>query len=85
MLEKVLFACDELSGFISACALVKPSKKVAEVEAKSVKKKMKEKGLARSVSRDDIGEGAAGLGTELDAHVEFCIRAMQEAAETIGL
>lgn len=85
LLEKTLFACDELSGFISACALVKPSRKVAEVEAKSVRKKMKDKAFARSVSREDIVDGAEGLGLELDAHVEFCIRAMQEAAETIGL
>src|SRR5437764_6981035 len=60
LLEKTLFACDELSGFISACALVKPSKKVAEVEAKSVRKKMKDKAFARSVSREDIVDGAAG-------------------------
>ncbi len=85
LLEKALFACDELSGFISACALVKPSKKVAEVEASSVRKKMKDKAFARSVSREDIVNGAAGLGIELEAHVEFCIRAMREAAETIGL
>lgn len=85
LLEKSLFACDELSGFISACALVKPSRKVAEVEAKSVRKKMKDKAFARSVSLEDIVDGAAGLGVDLDAHIGFCLRAMQEAAEAIGL
>ena len=85
LLEKSLFACDELSGFISACALVKPSRKVAEVEAKSVRKKMKDKAFARSVSREDIVDGAAGLGIDLDGHIEFCIKAMQDRAEEIGL
>lgn len=85
MLEKTLFACDELSGFISACALVKPTRKVAEVDPASVRKKMKDKAFARSVSRDDIVNGAADMGLDLDAHIAFCVRAMQEAAETIGL
>ena len=85
LLEKSLFACDELSGFISACALVKPSRKVAEVEAKSVRKKMKDKAFARSVSREDIVEGAVGLGIDLDGHIAFCIQAMQDRAEEIGL
>jgi putative nucleotidyltransferase with HDIG domain len=84
-LEKSLFACDELSGFISACSLVKPSRKVAEVDAKSVRKKMKDKAFARSVSRDDIVNGAAELGIELDDHITFCIAAMQHNAEAIGL
>ncbi|HVW84029.1 MAG TPA: HDIG domain-containing protein [Bryobacteraceae bacterium] len=85
LLEKALFACDELSGLISACALVKPSRKVAEVDVKSVRKKMKDKAFARSVSRDDIVQGAAGLGVDLDEHIAFCIQAMQENAEAIGL
>jgi putative nucleotidyltransferase with HDIG domain len=85
LLEKSLFACDELSGFISACALVKPSRKVAEVDVKSVRKKMKDKAFARSVSREDIVNGAAGLGVDLDEHIGFCIQAMQENAEVIGL
>jgi putative nucleotidyltransferase with HDIG domain len=84
-LEKALFACDELSGFISACALVKPSRKVAEVDVKSVRKKMKDKAFARSVSREDIVNGAAEMGTELDEHIAFCIAAMQANAEAIGL
>jgi predicted hydrolase (HD superfamily) len=85
LLEKSLFACDEISGFISACALVKPSRKVAEVDVKSVRKKMKDKAFARSVSREDIVNGAAGLEVDLDEHIAFCIQAMQENAEAIGL
>ena len=84
-MEKALFACDELSGFISACALVKPSKKVAEVEVKSVRKKMKDKAFARTVNRDDIINGAAQMGIDLDEHIAFCIQAMQEDSEAIGL
>ncbi len=84
-LEKTLFACDELSGFISACSLVKPSRKVAEVDVKSVRKKMKDKAFARSVSRDDIVNGAAALGLELDDHIAFCLKAMQDDAEELGL
>jgi putative nucleotidyltransferase with HDIG domain len=84
-LEKALFACDELSGFISACALVKPSRKVAEVDVKSVRKKMKDKAFARSVSREDIVNGAAELGAELDEHISFCVAAMQANADAIGL
>ncbi|MES1261586.1 MAG: HDIG domain-containing metalloprotein [Acidobacteriota bacterium] len=84
-LEKALFACDELSGFISACALVKPSRKVSEVDVKSVRKKMKDKAFARSVSRDDIVNGAAEMGLDLDEHIGFCLQAMQENADAIGL
>src|SRR5271165_2156767 len=72
-MEKTLFACDELAGFITACALVKPGKSLAEVEAKSVRKKMKDKAFARSVNRDDITTGAADLGLELEKHIVFCI------------
>lgn len=84
-MEKALFACDELAGFITACALVKPSKSLAEVEAKSVRKKMKDKAFARSVNRDDIVNGAAGLGVELEEHIAFCIGAMQTIAPQLGL
>ena len=84
-MEKALFACDELAGFITACALVKPSKSLAEVEAKSVRKKMKDKAFARSVNRDDIINGAADLGVELEEHIGFCIRAMQSIAPQLGL
>lgn len=84
-LEKVLFACDELSGFISATALVKPSRSVADVDASSVKKKMKDKAFARAVNREDIISGAALLGVPLEQHIEFCIHAMRERAAEIGL
>src|ERR1700684_4612290 len=80
-MEKTLFACDELAGFITACALVKPSKSGAEVEAASVKKKMKDKAFARSVHREDIIEGAADLGLDLEQHIAFCILAMRGIAD----
>jgi len=84
-MEKALFACDELAGFITAVALVKPGKSLAEVEAKSVKKKMKDKAFARSVSRDDIANGARDLGVELEEHIAFCIEAMKGIAGALGL
>jgi predicted hydrolase (HD superfamily) len=84
-MEKALFACDELAGFITACTLVKPSKSLAEVEAKSVRKKMKDKAFARSVNRDDIVNGAADLGVELEQHIAFCIEAMKGIAAVFGL
>jgi putative nucleotidyltransferase with HDIG domain len=84
-MEKALFACDELAGFITACTLVKPSKSLAEVEAKSVRKKMKDKAFARSVNRDDIVNGAADLGVELEEHIAFCIEAMKGIARELGL
>jgi putative nucleotidyltransferase with HDIG domain len=84
-MEKALFACDELAGFITASALVKPGKSLAEVEAKSVRKKMKDKAFARSVNRDDIVNGAADLGVELEEHIAFCIEAMKGIAVQLGL
>jgi len=84
-MEKALFACDELAGFITAVALVKPSKSLAEVEAKSVRKKMKDKAFARSVSRDDIVNGARELGVDLDEHIAFCIEAMKGIARELEL
>ena len=84
-IEKTLFACDELAGFITACALVKPGKSLAEVEAASVKKKMKDKAFARSVNRDDITTGAAELGLPLEEHIAFCIEAMKGVAGELGL
>jgi len=84
-MEKALFACDELAGFLTACALVKPGKSLAEVEVKSVRKKMKDKAFARSVNRDDIVNGARDLGVDLDEHITFCIDAMQGIAEELGL
>ncbi|MGC8792384.1 MAG: HDIG domain-containing metalloprotein [Bryobacteraceae bacterium] len=85
LLEKTLFACDELAGFIIAVALVKPNRSLAEVDARSVRKKMKDKAFARSVSREDIIQGAQELGVDLDEHIEFCARAMQERAPELGL
>jgi len=84
-MEKALFACDELAGFITACALVKPGKCLAEVEAKSVRKKMKDKAFARSVKREDIVNGAADLGVDLDEHIAFCIEALKGIAKQLGL
>jgi putative nucleotidyltransferase with HDIG domain len=84
-LEKTLFACDELAGFITAVSLVKPGRSVHEVDTKSVRKKMKDKAFARSVSREDIVNGAQDLGIELDEHIDFCIRAMQGRAKELGL
>ena len=84
-MEKTLYACDELSGFITATALVKPGKSLAEVDAKSVRKKMKDKAFARSVNRDDIINGAADLGVDLEEHIAFCIEAMKKIAGELGL
>jgi len=84
-MEKTLFACDELAGFITAVALVKPSKSLNEVDAKSVRKRMKDKAFARSVNRDDIVNGAADLGVDLDEHITFCVEAMKTVADRLGL
>jgi putative nucleotidyltransferase with HDIG domain len=84
-MKKALFACDELAGFITACTLVKPGKSLAEVEAKSVIKKMKDKAFARSVNRDDIVQGAADLAVDLEEHIAFCIEAMKGVAQALGL
>ncbi|HZE82081.1 MAG TPA: HD domain-containing protein [Candidatus Polarisedimenticolia bacterium] len=84
-MEKTLYACDEVSGFITASALVKPNKSLAEVETKSVRKKMKDKAFARSVNRDDIVNGAADLGVDLEEHIAFCIEAMKGIAGELGL
>lgn len=84
-MERALFACDELAGFLTACALVKPSKKIAEVEVSGVKKKMKDKGFARAVKREDMTRGAELLGIPLEEHIGNCLAAMQERAEELGL
>jgi putative nucleotidyltransferase with HDIG domain len=84
-MEKTLFACDELAGFITATALIKPSKSLGEVDAKSVRKRMKDKAFARAVKRDDIIKGAADLGVDLDEHITFCIEAMKIVADELGL
>ncbi len=84
-MEKALFACDELAGFITAVALIKPGKSLAEVDAKSVRKRMKDKAFARKVNRDDIIQGAAALGVDLDEHIAFCIEALNPIADKLGL
>jgi predicted hydrolase (HD superfamily) len=84
-MEKCLFACDELAGFITAVALIKPGKSLAEVDAKSVRKRMKDKAFARKVNREDIVNGAAALGVDLDEHIAFCIQALQGIAAELGL
>jgi len=84
-LEKTLFACDELAGFITAVSYVKPHRSVFEVDAPSVRRKMKDKAFARSVNREDILNGALELGVELDEHIAFCVKAMQERADDLGL
>lgn len=85
LLERTLFACDELAGFLTAVSYVKPGRSIAEVDAKSVRKKLKDKAFARSVNREDIVNGAQELGVDLDEHITFCIRAMQEHAAELGL
>jgi putative nucleotidyltransferase with HDIG domain len=84
-LEHTLFACDELAGFLTACALVRPGKSIFEVEPDSVKRKLKDKAFARGVHRDDVRQGAEELGVPLDQHVAFCIEAMRGAADALGL
>jgi putative nucleotidyltransferase with HDIG domain len=85
LLKKVLFACDELAGFITAVTYVRPSKSIDEVEVSSVKKKMKDKAFARAVNRDDIIKGAEGLGIPLEEHIQFCINAMKGNKDQLGL
>jgi putative nucleotidyltransferase with HDIG domain len=85
LMEKCLFACDEIAGFLTAVSLVKPKRSIFEVDVASVKKKMKDKAFARSVNRSDIVQGAQELGVSLDEHIETCIRAMQGIARDLGL
>jgi predicted hydrolase (HD superfamily) len=84
-LDKVLFACDKLAGFLTACALVKPTRAIAEVEVPSVRKKMKDKAFAKGVNRQDVIQGAAELGVDLDAHIALCIDAMKKRSAELGL
>jgi predicted hydrolase (HD superfamily) len=84
-MAKTLFAVDELTGLITATALVRPSKSVHEVDARSVRKKMKDKAFARGVNRDDVVNGAADLGVDLDWHIQFVTDAMKARAESLGL
>jgi putative nucleotidyltransferase with HDIG domain len=85
LLEHTLFACDELAGFLTACAYVRPSKSILDLEVSSVKKRMKDKAFARGVSREDMIKGAAELGIPLDDHIAFCIQALRENADALGL
>lgn len=85
LLAKTLYACDELAGFITAVTYVRPNKTIDEVAVKSVKKKMKDKAFARNVNREDIIKGAEELGISLDEHISFCIDAMREKKEVLGL
>ena len=83
-LARTLFACDELAGFITACSLVRPDR-ILSLEARSVRKRMKDKAFARSVNRNDITQGALELGVDLDEHIAFCIDAMRAQADSLGL
>lgn len=84
-LEKTLFACDELAGFLTACSYVKPGRSIFEVDVQSVKRKLKDKAFARAVNRDDIVNGAAEMGVNLDEHIAFCLDAMKARAADLGL
>ena len=84
LLDKTLYACDELCGFLTACALIRPER-LAGLKASSVRKKLKQPSFAAAVNRDDITRGAADLGVELEEHIEFCIAAMQGIAGALGL
>jgi putative nucleotidyltransferase with HDIG domain len=85
LLEKTLFACDELSGFLTACSYVKPGKSIFEVDVSSVKRKLKDKAFAKNVSREDITNGAQELNVPLEEHIAFCIEAMKAKAAELGL
>jgi len=84
-MAKVLFAVDELCGFLVACALVRPSKSFADLEVSSVKKKLKDKAFARGVNREDVRQGAEELGVPLDEHIQFCIQALRPMEASLGL
>ena len=84
-MDRAIFASDELSGFVTACALVKPDKSLSSVEPASVRKKMKDKAFARAVNRDDLVKGAADLGVELDEHIRFVAEALKPVALQLGV
>ena len=85
LLDRALYACDELSGFLTACALVRPGRAIAGLEPASVRKKLKDKGFARTVNRQDVYRGAEELGLDLDAHIAFVITALTAVAPALGL
>jgi putative nucleotidyltransferase with HDIG domain len=85
LLDRALYACDELSGFVHACALVRPGRSLAGLEPASVRKKLKDKAFARTVNRDDVYRGAAELGVDLDEHITFVVGALGTVAPEIGL
>jgi len=85
LMAKALFACDELCGFVVACTLVRPNKKIEGMEVSSVKKKLKDKAFARTVSREEIAQGASELGLSLDEHIQFIIDAMKAKSEELGM
>ena len=85
LLDRALYACDELSGFVHACALVRPGRVITGLEPASVRKKLKDRGFARTVNRDDVYRGAEELGVELDAHIAFVVQALAGVAPDIGL
>lgn len=85
LLERALFACDELSGFLTACSYVKPGRSIDEVDVASVKRKLKDKAFARNINRDDVVNGAKELGVPLDEHIAFCLGAMRARAPELGL
>ena len=84
-LERTLFACDELAGFLTACTYVRPSKSILDLEVDSVKKRLKDKAFARGVSREDVKKGAEELGVPIEEHIAFCIQAMRANAKALGL
>ena len=85
LLDRALYACDELTGFVHACALVRPGKVIDGLEPASVRKKLKDKGFARAVNRDDVYRGTADLGVDLDAHIAFVVDALASVAPEVGL
>ena len=85
LFDRALYGCDELSGFVTACALVRPGKAIAGLETSSVKKKLKDKAFARTVNRDDVYRGAIELGVDLDEHIGFVVQALTAVAPRLGL